>query len=62
MGETVGEILRLIRANPQITRGELSKLTGLSIRGVEWNLVKMKKDGLVKRIGPTKGGRWEVLK
>jgi ATP-dependent DNA helicase RecG len=34
--------------------------TGLSIRGVEYNLNKLKEEGLIKRIGPAKGGHWEV--
>ena len=62
VGETVGQILSLLRKNPNLTRDDLRKQTGLSVRGVEWNLAKMKKEGLIKRIGPAKGGHWEVLK
>ena len=62
VGETVGEILSLLRKTPNLTRNDLMKQTGLSVRGVEWNLAKMKKEGLIKRIGPAKGGHWEVLK
>ncbi len=62
VGETVGEILLAIKGNPKITREELRQLTGLSIRGVEWNLAKLKAKGVIERIGPTKGGHWEVTK
>ena len=60
--ETVGEILQILQANPKITRKGLSERLQLSIRGVEWNLAKMKQEGLIRRIGPNKGGRWEVIK
>lgn len=61
VGKTVGMILDFIREKPAITREEISIQTGLSVRGVEWNLKKLKKDGLLKRVGPAKGGHWEVL-
>jgi ATP-dependent DNA helicase RecG len=61
VGETVGQILQYIQENPNITGESLSQKTGLSVRGVEWNLAKMKKAGLIKRVGPDKGGHWEVV-
>jgi ATP-dependent DNA helicase RecG len=61
VGKTVGKILEAIRDNPAITREELSQLTDLSIRGVEWNLARLKKEGKIKRIGPDKGGHWEII-
>ena len=61
VGETVGKLLALINENSRITREELSAKTGLTVRGVEWNLAKMKEDGLIRRIGPAKGGHWEVI-
>ena len=62
VGKTVGKILALIEENPKITREELSVKIGLTIRGIEWNLAMLKKKGLLKRIGPKKGGYWEVVK
>jgi len=59
--ETVGENLTAILKTPKITRGELSQITGLTIRGVEWNLAKLKEQGLLKRIGTDFGGHWEVI-
>ena len=61
MGETVGKILKLIRINPRITRDELARKTGLSVRGIEWNLNKMKEKNIIKRTGPKKGGSWEII-
>ncbi|MDA2936245.1 winged helix-turn-helix transcriptional regulator [Patescibacteria group bacterium AH-259-L05] len=56
------KILTLINENPKITQEELSVKTGLTIRGVEWNLKKLKKKGLLKRIGSARGGYWKVKK
>mgnify|MGYP002626564406 CR=1 FL=1 len=35
--------------------------TGLSTDGVKWNLNKLKESGKIRRIGPDRGGRWEVI-
>lgn len=55
------KILEAIKIDPGITYEELSKATGLSTRGVEWNISKLKAEGKIKRIGPDKGGHWEVI-
>jgi len=57
----VEKILEAIKIDPAITYEELSKVTGLSRRGVEWNITKLKAEGKIKRIGPDKGGHWEVI-
>lgn len=54
------KILEAIKDNPAIVYEELSKVTGFSRRGVEWNISKLKAEGKIKRIGPDKGGHWEV--
>ena len=50
-----------LREMPTITASQLAELTGVSVKGVEWQLNSLKKEGVVKRIGPDKGGHWEVL-
>jgi len=35
---------------------------GISDRGVKKNISKLKSDGLIRRIGPDKGGYWEIIK
>lgn len=61
VGETVGEILKAISQNPKITREQISNKTGLTVRGVEWHLAKLKKRGMLRRIGSSNGGYWEVV-
>jgi ATP-dependent DNA helicase RecG len=53
--------LEAITNNPQITQVELSEITGLTRRGVEYNLSKLKEEGLIKRVGSDKDGSWKVL-
>lgn len=59
--ETVEKIIQAMKDAPGITIDKLSQITGLSTRGVEWNLKKLKKTGRITRIGPRKGGQWKVL-
>ena len=55
------KILGLIRKNSRITAKELVQATGLSLAGVKYNLTKLKKENLLRRIGSDKGGHWEIL-
>ncbi len=60
--KTRAKMLSLISENPQITTAQLADTIGITPKGVEWQITQLKKDGLLKRIGPAKGGRWEVVK
>ena len=55
------KILRLIGENSAITIEEIANTTGLSVAGVEKNLKALKQQKLLRRIGPDKGGHWEVV-
>ena len=56
------KIIRHLLSNPKATQKELAAFTGLSVRGVEKNLKNLKESGRIRRIGPAKGGHWEVVK
>ena len=58
---TEEKILISIKENPKITIKELVELTGLTRRGIEWNLSQLKERGIITRIGPDKGGYWKVI-
>jgi predicted HTH transcriptional regulator len=60
-GEMSGEILTLIKQNASIIIPELAKQTGVTERTIERKIQKLQQDGLLKRLGPNKGGRWEVI-
>ncbi len=59
--KTREKIIRLIKENPKITTGELADKTGLTVKGLEWNIKNLKKKGLLRRIGADRGGYWEVV-
>ena len=50
-----------MRANPLITRNELAALVGLKPEGVKSAIAKLKASGAIRRVGPDKGGHWEVV-
>ena len=58
--KTGEKILQVIKENSNVTIPDIFKFSGLTIKGVEWNIKELKKKGLLRRIGPTKGGHWEV--
>ena len=43
-----------------MTMRALAARVGLSLGGVRHHLERLKSTGRVRRVGPTKGGRWEV--
>ena len=58
--KTREKILLLIQENPVITIAELAEKLKLTVKGVEWQLSKLKNEGAIIRIGADKGGKWEV--
>jgi ATP-dependent DNA helicase RecG len=60
-GTTREQVLALMRSNPAVTIAELARLLNLSDSGVEYNLRKLRQEGLIRREGSTKAGRWVVL-
>ena len=60
LGENKLKILGLIKKDQKTTVVSISKNLGLSTTAVEKNISQLKKNGMLKRIGPAKGGYWEV--
>jgi len=40
----------------------LAEEVGISSRKIEQNIARLKESGVLRRIGPDRGGSWEVLK
>ena len=55
------KIMDLIEQNPQITREVMAITLGLSDSAIAKNLKKLQKEGKLRRVGPDKGGYWEVI-
>lgn len=58
--KTKEKIIALIKEKPTITQHELKVRIGLTRRGIEWNLKKLKEEGVLRRIGSDRGGYWQV--
>ena len=59
--ETSQRILGLLRQSPASSARQLASQLSLSQRAVELHLARLKAANKLKRVGPNKGGRWEVL-
>ncbi|MCM2319542.1 MAG: winged helix-turn-helix transcriptional regulator [Pseudomonas sp.] len=53
-------LLRLLKAHPGLTARQAAEQLGLSPRAVEKQLAALKASGRLRRIGPNKGGYWQV--
>ena len=62
LGRNELRILEAINSDPHITINGLSEKIGIGTTAVENNLKKLKSKGAIIRVGPAKGGHWEVLK
>ena len=64
MGETLTEnrldILRLIIEDPYISKTDLAKAVGISYTSISRNIEAMR-DKYLRRVGPDKGGFWEII-
>lgn len=60
--ENQKKMLTLMKDNPYISKKELSDKIGISSTAIDKNIVILKKKGLLQRIGPDKGGYWQVIK
>lgn len=54
-------VLDLIKQNPYATRKELSEKLGIYESAVQKHLDTLKKKEAINRVGPDKGGHWEIL-
>jgi fido (protein-threonine AMPylation protein) len=54
-------ILVMISKSSTITTEQMAARLGISTRAVEKHLSNLKAKGLLRRIGPDKGGHWEVV-
>lgn len=55
-------ILNAIQQNPKVSAAEMASLLGISSRAVEKRLRSMRENDVIRRVGPDKGGHWEIIK
>ena len=59
--KTTQKILDLVRSSPECSRRTLAEAVGISTDGIKYHLRRLQETGLLRRIGPDKGGHWEVV-
>ncbi|WP_261598082.1 HTH domain-containing protein [Methanoculleus formosensis] len=47
--------------DPTVTIAELARSVGVTDRAIKKQIEKLKQQGRLRRIGPARGGHWEVL-
>ena len=55
------KILHLLRDRKTVSAREIAEVLGMSPRAVEKHIAALKTAGRLRRIGPAKGGHWEVV-
>ena len=60
LSEQEKNIVKFIKKNPAVSQREIAAKIGLSEDGVRYHTDKLKKKGILRRIGGAKGGHWEI--
>ena len=55
------KIVDLIKERPEITTAEMAERIGVSRRSIVNITNRLREEGVIRRVGPDKGGRWEVI-
>ena len=61
LSTTRAKIVRIIWKNPNATALSISKEIDIASRNVQEHLRKLQEQGVIRRIGPDKGGHWEII-
>ena len=59
--KTDDKIIELLKVNPRHSSKTLAVALGLTQKGIEKQLAKLKTQGRIERIGPAKGGSWKII-
>jgi ATP-dependent DNA helicase RecG len=59
--KTSQKIIDLIKEDPYISTTKMAEIIGVDRRNIARNIKKLQEQGAVRRVGPDKGGFWEVI-
>ncbi len=59
--ESQKAILRMVEKKPTISKKEMAVIIGISATALDKNIEKLKKKGLLQRVGAAKGGHWKIV-
>ncbi len=60
--KTSEKIIVALESDGHLSIADLSAMIGVTTRSIERNIQTLQKQGRLRRVGPAKGGYWEVLK
>ena len=55
------KIIEVMQHDPTVTIAELARIIGVTNRAIKKQIEKLKQQGRLRRVGPARGGHWEVL-
>ena len=55
------DIVRIMSESPYVTIPQIAEQLKLNVRGIAKHIKNLQNEGIIKRIGPDKGGHWEVV-
>ena len=61
INETESRIIALIRSDAHITQKKLSEAIGLTRQYIGRRMDSLQTRNIIRRVGPAKGGHWEVV-
>lgn len=59
--ETSQKIIELVKENANISTQEMAERIGIDRRNVTRAIHKLREAGIIHRVGPDKGGHWEII-
>ena len=60
-GKTEAKIIAIARKSPSVSIPQIAEILGISTRAVEKQIRHLKQTNRIRRIGPAKGGNWQVV-
>jgi len=61
MTSAQSEVFAIIAKNPKATTAEIADILGLPLKTVSSRIKTLKNKNFIRRIGPDKGGHWEIV-
>ena len=59
--KTKDRILKLLRSNPKLSKRDISSILSIAVSAISRHVADLKQAGRLRRVGPDKGGYWEVI-
>lgn len=59
--KTSQKIIDLVTDDPYITTSKMADIIGVDRRNIARNIKILQNQGVIRRVGPDKGGFWEII-